>query len=47
MADNDTGYNNYLEDIENEEHGYSRDKQIRPKPNFRCIDFEGSVKFAG
>lgn len=20
MADNDTGYNNYLEDIENEEH---------------------------
>lgn len=22
MADNDTGYNNYLEDIENEEHSY-------------------------
>lgn len=28
MVDNYKEYNNYLEDIENEEHSYSRDKQI-------------------
>lgn len=28
MADNDKEYNNHLEDIENEEHSYSRDKQV-------------------